>query len=255
MLIHGWGLRGDVWGEAAQKLAQHFTVHRLDLPGYGASENIEPYYLEALVKSVSDYARQNIFAKNNFAQPLTVCGWSLGGQVALRWAERVPQQVQRLILVATTPCFVQRADWLCAMPQEIFQEFAQALQHNPAQTLKRFISLQVRGSEHERELLATLRGLDKNQAPLAALSSGLDILRDTDLRKSLPHIAQPTLVIAGDKDELTPAAASNYLAQNLPHARLAKIAQAAHVPFLSHADIFAKLILGFSDENAGNYSP
>jgi len=69
ILIHGWGMHGGMWGEMLEKLAQHYTVHSVDLPGHGKSAHIAPYDLDALVASVSAYVRQN-----NFAQPLTVCG-------------------------------------------------------------------------------------------------------------------------------------------------------------------------------------
>ena len=41
---------------------------------------------------------------------------------------------------------------------------------------------------------------------MAALRAGLDILRDADLRGELPDIKQPALVIAGERDKLTPPA-------------------------------------------------
>ena len=50
----------------------------------------------------------------------------------------------------------------------------------------------------------------------AALRAGLDILRDVDLRGELQHIKQPTLIIAGERDKLTPPEASHYLAQTMP---------------------------------------
>ncbi len=242
LLLHGWGMHGGMWGDAVQKLAQHFTVHCLDLPGHGASGNITPYNLDVLVSSLSEHARQHFSG-----QMLTVCGWSLGGQIALRWAEHMPQQVQRLILVASTPCFVQRADWLCAMSGATFQAFEQDLQTNSVRTLKRFISLQVRGSEQERECLAHLRGslLNCAQPHYSALRDGLAILRETDLRTSLPHIRQPVLVLAGECDELTPAPASEYLAQHLPNVKMVVIKGAAHVSFLSHTDIFLMRLISF----------
>ncbi|MEQ1673848.1 MAG: alpha/beta fold hydrolase, partial [Candidatus Nitrotoga sp.] len=207
-------MHGGMWGDAVHKLAQHFTVHCLDLPGHGASGNITPYNLDTLASSLSEHAR-----KHFSGQILTVCGWSLGGQIALRWAKHMPQQVQRLILVTSTPCFVQRANWLCAMPRATFQAFEQDLQMSPERTLKRFISLQVRGSEQEQACLAHLRSslLNFAQPDHSALRDGLAILRETDLRASLPHIKQSVLVIAGECDELIPALASEYLALHLPN--------------------------------------
>ena len=226
LLIHGWGMHGGIWGSIVEDLAQHFRVICVDLPGHGDSAPLEEFTLDRLVQSLSV----------QFREPLSICGWSLGGQVALRWTELQPQQVKQLILIASTPCFVQCADWQHAMPRETLLDFATMLLENHAQTLRRFLALQVRGSDNERELLASLRArlFARGEPELGALRGGLDILRDTDLRASLPQLQQPALVIAGERDMLTPLAASQYMTQHLPDARLIRVAGAAHAPFLSH---------------------
>jgi pimeloyl-[acyl-carrier protein] methyl ester esterase len=171
----------------------------------------------------------------------------MGGQVALRWAAREPLKVQRLILVSSTPCFVRRVGWSSAMAVETLSGFAQALTENYAQTLRRFLALQVRGGENERELLVSLRAalFGRGEPNLDALKAGLEILRDSDQRDALPNIRQSTLVVAGERDTLTPPLASQYMAAQLPNARLALIDGAAHAPFLSHPEQFLEQVLNF----------
>jgi pimeloyl-[acyl-carrier protein] methyl ester esterase len=179
-----------------------------------------------------------------------VCGWSLGGQVALRWALRHPQQVERLVLVASTPCFVRREGWDHALSVEILQEFADNLRHHYALTLKRFLALQVRGSDQERDWLTVLRdGLfSRGEPDLASLESGLKILRGCDLRSALPAVTQAMLVLAGERDTLIPKLAAQYLASNTPNGRLEMIKGAAHAPFLSHPDEFVGHVVNFLSE-------
>ena len=183
-----------------------------------------------------------------FDEPLSLCGWSLGGQIALRWAMRHPQQISRLVLVASTPCFVRRPGWDCAVEDETLAGFAASLQQNYALTLRRFLAQQV--GERNRELLAELcQALAGRHEPdMDALQAGLKMLRDCDLRLALPDIAQPVLVVAGVRDTLTPIQASHYLAAQLPDARLAIVEGAAHTPFLSHPDIFLKHLMSFLHE-------
>ena len=47
VLVHGWGLHGGVWARVAAALADHFTVHQVDLPGHGHSASVAPYTLPA----------------------------------------------------------------------------------------------------------------------------------------------------------------------------------------------------------------
>ena len=260
LLIHGWGMHGGMWGVAAERLAEHFRVLAVDLPGHGFSAKSEdsgfgiqergarsevgdPFVYPALDAIVDELAAR-------FGEPLTVCGWSLGGQIALRWAMRHPQQISRLVLVASTPCFTRRPGWECGMAEKTLAEFATALQQDYVLTLRRFLALQVRGSERERELLAELRSalFGRGEPDLGALQSGLEILRDCDLRSALPGIRQPALVVGGERDTLTPPQASHYLAAQLPNARLAEIKGAAHAPFLSHPDEFMKHLMSFLHE-------
>lgn len=240
LLIHGWGMHGGMWRGVAERLAQHVHVLAVDLPGHGSSAAIGRFELDGLVDMLSA----------QFSEPLNVCGWSLGGQVALRWAMRHPQQVRRLMLVASTPCFVRRPDWEHGMSAELLEEFGAALRQNHAQTLKRFLALQLRGSEQERELLAALRDtlFSRGEPDLNALQAGLEILRTCDLRSALPSITQPALIMAGGRDALAPLQASRHMVQQMPVAELVNIAGAAHAPFLSHADEFVEHTLRFLHE-------
>lgn len=251
LLIHGWGMHGGMWGEVVNRLAEQFCVHVVDLPGHGHSgvcstplraeqEQGVPAQLEQIVDTLAV----------QFDEPLSLCGWSLGGQIALRWAMRYPQQIHRLVLVASTPCFVQQADWTCALEATTLQQFSVALQQHYAQTLRRFLALQVRGSEQERELLLTLRKtlFSRGEPELSALQAGLDILQDCDLRKHLAAIQNATLVVAGERDTLTPLAASEYMVNHLPNGRLSTISGAAHAPFLSHTEVFLQHLKRFLHE-------
>lgn len=259
LFIHGWGMHGGMWGEVLTRLADAHRVLAVDLPGHGFSagsgmrnvgcegagfatcyDPLSIRHLDALVDELSA----------QFPEPLTVCGWSLGGQIAQRWAMRHPDQVSRLVLVSSTPCFVQKTNWLCAMAPDVLAAFAAALEQDYAATQRRFLTLQMRGGERERELLAALRSslVARGEPDVAALQCGLEMLRDVDLRSYLPAICQQTLLICGDRDTLTPLGASQYMADHIPAAKLAVIRGAAHAPFLSHPDEFVKQLAGFLHE-------
>lgn len=74
VLLHGWGLNAQVWDCITPQLASHFTLHLVDLPGYGRSGGFGAMSLEAMAQRVLEQA-----------PPQAVwLGWSPGGLVASR---------------------------------------------------------------------------------------------------------------------------------------------------------------------------
>jgi pimeloyl-[acyl-carrier protein] methyl ester esterase len=155
-----------------------------------------------------------------------------------------------LILLASTPKFVASGDWDRGMAVSDLQDFGEALLVDPRATLLRFLSLQTRGMPDQKTALQQLRlRLQAAPQPRAeALAAGLAILRDTDLRDELPRLAQPTLILHGALDTLTPPAAGAWLAKTLPAAQHIELARAAHALHLSLGEDVAAAIRRFVDD-------
>lgn len=237
-LLHGWGMNARVFDALAERLADEFEVRAFNLPGHGGRDALAVNSLHAWA---DDLAQQ-------LPDAATLLGWSLGGQVAMRAALDHPRKVARLILLASTPRFVATEDWPRGMAVADLQAFGAALLAEPETTLLRFLSLQTRGMSGQKTLLQQLRQtlLAAPVASAAALTGGLAILRDTDLRAELPQLTQPTLVLHGTLDTLTPAAAGAWLAETLPVAQHREFECAAHAPHLSHGEEVAAAIGRFA---------
>lgn len=238
VLLHGWGMHAGVWDGVRGDLAKDFRVHLVDLPGYGQSDSCTPYMLSELARTVA----------NAVPKSVCVCGWSLGAQVALRWALDFHKQVQRLVLVAATPCFVRVADWPSEIEARVLQQFAADLQCNVRSTLKRFASLQTRGAKNARRYSAWLCKRLFTAADPEVLQAGLRMLLDTDLRQEIREIKQPVLLLHGEKDRLVPVTSAHWLKQHLSRARLVTFKDCAHAPFLAQEEKFVKQVLEFLDE-------
>ncbi len=240
VLLHGWAMHSGMWGPLVAQLSRHHRVHAVDLPGHGHSAQITPCTLDTMVAAVDGAFTMQM-------PPFAVLGWSLGGLVAMRWAQARPERVQRLALVCTTPRFVAAHDWPHAISRETLERFGDELHVAWKHTVQRFLALQVHNSEHGRTVLATLREQlgARGEPSRAALADALQILASADLRQEAARIAQPTLVIAGNRDTLCPPAAGRWLADAMPDARFTEIGGAAHAPFLSHPVEFDAALGGF----------
>lgn len=261
VLLHGWGLNVRVWDGLVGQLRDRFRVIAIDLPGHGRSEWLPER------SSLEEQAAQVRETIAGLAGGYSLLGWSLGGQIALRLAAGQRGRlsgaatVDRLVLIATTPRLVAGPDWPHGAPPERLAAQASDLRTDYRRTVSDFLELQVRGSAGGAEALERLRAAlfahgspdpeNDGGPPLAALSRGLELLRDTDLRPWLAEITLPTLVIAGQYDRVTLPAASRALAEALPHARYVELRRAAHAPFLSHLPQLSALICDFLLRPAG----
>lgn len=246
VLLHGWAMHSGLWMPLLPWLAERYRVHLVDLPGHGHSAMVAPYTLNLVTAAVAAAVDA---ALEPDAPPPVVLGWSLGGAVALRWAHATPERVAGLVLVATTPCFVARPGWPDAMDAQTLRRFGDELAVSYRSTLQRFLTLQVQGSDHAREVLGQLRPylFARGEPAQTTLHEALELLAATDLRDEVRAISRRALVIAGDRDTLAPPGAGRWLAGALPDARFRLIAGAGHAPFLSHSDAFKSALIEFTD--------
>jgi pimeloyl-[acyl-carrier protein] methyl ester esterase len=220
-LLHGWGTHPVIW----EPLQAFFPeVRALPLPGYAGSATA--FSLEEMAEKIAAQLQEGT----------RLVGWSLGGHVAAHVALAYPEKASELILIAATPCFVNRDGWPHGVATDVFDQFAASLADDYAGTIRRFLSLQAQGSSEMREVLSQLRRrlLDQPRPAEGVLEVGLEILQAADLRESLPGLATPLTLIHGTGDKLAPIAAARWLADAMPTAKLHEIPGAGHAPFLSH---------------------
>lgn len=244
VLIHGWGMHSAVWQPVIKKLAKHYCLHLVDLPGMGKSDPIDTPKLNAIA--------ERLLA--DLPTEANICGWSLGGLVAMRMALMRPDRVQRLILVGSTPCFVNKggkAAWKEGIDAEVFRDFALQVSVDYQTTMLKFLTLQCMGSKDTRSIVKQLREsfAERPTPTVMTLQNALRVLLENDLRPEIPMLKQPTLLIHGDRDSLAPVQAANWMSQHLPEAHLRVISGASHAPFLSHTEQFIDTLLGFLENN------
>lgn len=98
ILLHGFLESSTMWGELIAVLTKRNTIISIDLPGFGKSGCLsETHSMELMAEVV-----HKILEKEKI-QSATFMGHSMGGYVALAFAEIYQQRVDKLILLNSTP--------------------------------------------------------------------------------------------------------------------------------------------------------
>ncbi|MEB5962373.1 pimeloyl-ACP methyl ester esterase BioH [Enterobacter sichuanensis] len=237
VLLHGWGLNAEVWHCISEELASHFTLHLVDLPGFGRSRGFGAMSLDEMAQQVLDAAPQNAIW----------LGWSLGGLVASQIALSQPERVKALVTVASSPCFSAQEAWPGIKP-DVLASFQQQLSEDFQRTVERFLALQTMGTETARQDARTLKQtvLSLPMPEVEVLNGGLEILKTVDLREPLAALAMPHLRIYGYLDGLVPRKVVPLLDALWPESESQVIAKAAHAPFISHPAEFCSALIALS---------
>lgn len=234
VLVPGWGSSATVFDPLLDALMAEFRVHRVVFDHSDWRKSSTTALQHSLIQCLRRQAPQRALW----------IGWSLGGLLATQLAAQAPEHVRGLITVAFNPCFVQRDDWHCAMPQAQFSRFQMDFSTNPKVTLQRFQALQVLGAPDKRHLLDLLH---RSCSPLstAFLSDLLTLLLD-DVRPALAQLHQPVLHLLGKADALVPASPLVGLLPLLSiDASVHCYSGASHLPFISAASRVMKDVLSW----------
>ncbi len=197
LLIHGFGGDLDNWLFNIQALADHHTVHALDLPGHGQSDKTpgDPS-LAGLVASV------RAFMDAVGVERAHLIGHSLGGAIALQLAREVPERVQSLALIGSAGLGqgINRGyidGFVAANSRRELKPHAEQLFADPKLVTRQLL-----------EDLLKFKRLDGVDRALRSLAEGLF---DGARQRSRPGegfdpAGKPLLVIWGREDRIIPAA-------------------------------------------------
>jgi pimeloyl-ACP methyl ester carboxylesterase len=224
LLIHGAGETHLVWPIGLLRLPGTI-VYAIDLPGHGKSAG-RGYTAIAnyadWIASFMDVARLN---------RAILIGHSMGGAVAQGCGLKTPDRVSGLVLVATS-ARLRVAPQLLQLAES---DFTAAVD---------IVSEWVWGPSTSTEI----KRLGKQQLLQIRPEVLLDDYRACDVfdvRDHLPEIIAPTLIIAGEADQMTPLKQAVFMAQHLPHARLVTVPQAGHMVMLEAAEVVTRAVEEF----------
>ena len=237
IVLHG--LLGSLsnWKSAAARWAANFPVRLLDLRNHGSSPHAAEFNYDVMVADVVEFVREQNLGRIN------LLGHSLGGKVAMRFAQLHPGLVAKLVVADMAPraypvvhaellaallaiepgAFHNRADVEAALARTV-----------PDQRMRQFLLKNLGRDE---------AGALRWQPDLAAIRAALPQLSAALPRT--PRFDGPVLILRGEKSDYLRDEDMLLIREMFPRANLETIAGAGH---WVHADAparFAEVVSGF----------
>ncbi|HXD54431.1 MAG TPA: alpha/beta fold hydrolase [Solirubrobacteraceae bacterium] len=193
VLLHGFGGTRRAWdGVIARLPPERYRALALDLPGHGErSADPWPISFEDCVRAVLEAAPERF----------ALCGYSLGGRVALHVALAAPERVERLVLVASDPGIEDPAERAARLAAD--ERVAQRLEGEPFEDWIESWRTQPLFAADPPEVGELARADQRRNEPLAlaAAMRGLSVGAMAPLWERLGELEMPARFVAGDRDE------------------------------------------------------
>jgi 2-succinyl-6-hydroxy-2,4-cyclohexadiene-1-carboxylate synthase len=232
VLLHGFSGTRRAWdGMIAALDAERYRPLALDLPGHGdAADAMRPITFDGCVA--------HVLARS--PERFVLCGYSMGGRVALHVALAAPERVQRLVLVASSPGIEDARER--AQRRRADRALADELERIPFEEFIERWRTQPLFAEDPPEVGELARADQRRNRPdaLAAVLRGIGTGEMTPLWQRLGELEMPVTVLVGERDGKFRALGERMVAM-LPDARMIVVAGGHGLALESPAGVAAAI--------------
>lgn len=235
ILLHGLGADWSSWSQTIGPLAQKYRVIALDQIGFGRSDKpLINYRVGTLVDFL------NGLYKELKVERASLVGNSLGGFTATAFALAHPDKVDRLVLVDAAGYSV---------PKDVDPRTFSLLNPSTREGVKQIMATIF----YNKQMFTSDTFVDAAFARKMSAGDGYtiqrfieSIIRGEDvLDGRLAAIKQPTLILWGREDMLTPLAMGERFKQDIAGSELVIFEKCGHVPQLEKAAEFNAALMKF----------
>jgi 3-oxoadipate enol-lactonase len=232
LFLHGVGSYRTAWDGQLEIFGQERLTIAIDMPGYGDSEPLG-----------SDADARTSFAQGALAvldalnvERAHVCGLSLGGVIALALATLAPWRIESLMLADSFACHPEGS----AILERSLAGAAELGMAGLADSRADALLAQPADPKVRRAVVETMARIDP-----AAYARAAEAVWLADQRRAAAAITQPTLILYGSEDRITPPSLSEELKSLIRHAALVEVVGAGHLPNLEQPAIFNRVLAAF----------
>ncbi|WP_339697160.1 alpha/beta hydrolase [uncultured Marixanthomonas sp.] len=225
VLLHGFLESSTMWDKYILSLSEKHTVITIDFPGHGKSGVVSDTHSMQLMAKVVKSALNELNIES-----ATFVGHSMGGYVALAYTELFPDEVEKLVLLNSTPT---------ADSEERKQNRRRALKvldHNA----EAFISMAIMNlfSENsKKKFISEIEALKKEalQFPVAGIQAAIrGMINRKDRTEVLANFRREKVMVCGNEDPIMPISDSKNISEKT-NSKLIQL-EGGHMSWLENTD-------------------
>ncbi|PLX37165.1 MAG: 3-oxoadipate enol-lactonase [Hyphomicrobiales bacterium] len=233
MFSNSLGTSLELWDDQMAAFSGRFRILRYDDRGHGrSSAPAGPYTLDRLGRDVIAVLDGLGIDKVDWV------GLSKGGMLGMWLATNAPERVGKLVLADTSAHMPTPEMW--AERAETAREKGLAAMA-PA-TLERWFTEPFRAANPD--VIERIRAIILATS-VEGYAGSCEAIGGMDQRETIRAITAPTLVVVGEQDPGTPVSHAEAIVAAIPGARLAVLADAAHLSNVEQAAAFNETVLSF----------
>jgi 2-succinyl-6-hydroxy-2,4-cyclohexadiene-1-carboxylate synthase len=231
VLLHGFSQTRQSWRRTVAELGGRYRALAPDLPGHGHASERRPVSFAACTAYVRALAGERF----------VLCGYSMGGRIALHAALALGERVERLVLVGASPGIADPAERAARRAaDEALAEHIEAV--GVEAFAEEWGSQPLFAGQPERVAAAAHADRLRNTpAGLAAALRGLGTGVMEPLWDRLGELTVPVTLVVGERDEKFRGIAAR-MSEALPEARVVVVEGAGHAAQLERPEVVAAAI-------------
>jgi pimeloyl-ACP methyl ester carboxylesterase len=221
VLLHGFPFNRTLWREQIEVLKDSHRVVAPDLRGHGETTvTTEPATMEEMARDVAA-----LLDELQIGRPV-LGGLSMGGYVALAFCRLFPRRV-RALLLADTRAQADTEDGKRTREETARRALAEGMSSIADAMLPKLLAHTTHMKHPDK--VERVREMILATQPEGAASALRGMAERRDQTSLLANILQPTLIVVGSEDQLTPPADSEMMRREIRGSRLEVIEGAGHV--------------------------
>jgi 3-oxoadipate enol-lactonase len=247
LLLHGFGDGGFMWSYFLPRLAPLGRAVAVDLRGHGDSD----WDVHARYDSISHLNDMDYIVSALELKKIVLVGHSLGGEIAIRLAERHPERVAGLVIVDFGP-ELNRVATAHIRKEFVAESRVYAEQGEYAEQLAAklpMIGLELRSTLATSALRQRAQGgYELKRDPAMAANEPVERDEPSQLWPILAGIQCPVLVVRGIASSVLPLSIATRMVALLPDGCLSSVKLAGHAVMIDNPEGFAAAMLSFIRE-------